>query len=136
MLRIAALSVSLLFLSLPATAASSKCANAQDQATMTQCAGEDFAAADKKLNASYKEIQKRLTGDADGKALFVKAQRAWIAFRDAECAFSAGGASGGSIYPMLVASCKTDLTKQRNDQLRKYLSCEEGDTSCPVPAAN
>ncbi|MBA8838074.1 lysozyme inhibitor LprI family protein [Ochrobactrum sp. RH2CCR150] len=136
MLRITALSVSLLFLSLPATAASNKCANAQDQATMTQCAGEDFSAADKKLNASFKEIQKRLADDADGKKLFVKAQRAWIAFRDAECAFTTADASGGSIYPMLVASCKTDLTKQRNEQFQKYLSCEEGDTSCPVPAAN
>lgn len=136
MLRTAALGLASLFLCLPATAASKKCADAQDQATMTQCAGEDFSAADKKLNASFREIQKRLADDADGKARFVKAQRAWIAFRDAECAFNAGNSSGGSIYPMLVASCKKDLTEQRNKQLRTYLSCEEGDLSCPVPAAN
>lgn len=134
MLRIAAVGLASLFLCLPATAASKKCANAQDQATMTQCAGDDFSAAETKLAGNFREIQKRLADDADGKARFVKAQRAWIAFRDAECGFNAGNSSGGSIYPMLVASCKTDLTEQRNKQLRTYLSCEEGDLSCPVPA--
>ena len=64
----------------------------------------------------------------------VNAQRAWIAYRDAECNFSSANAEGGSVYPMVVSTCLDDLTKARTDTLKGYLSCEEGDLACPVPA--
>ena len=95
--------------------ASSDCENAQDQATMNKCANDDFAKADKQLNAHYREIEKRLADDA-------------------ECNFSASGTAGGSVHPMTVAKCREKLTTERNKQFSEYLNCEEGDLSCPVPS--
>ena len=110
------------------------CANAQDQATMNACAGKDFDKADKALNDVYRQINARLKDDAATKKLLVDAQKSWIAFRDSECTFQSSASVGGSIYPLLVANCRTGLTNDRVKQLKAYLSCQEGDMSCPVPA--
>lgn len=110
------------------------CDDAESQSAMTACYGDALKAADKALNATYGKIEHRLRDDPDTKKLLVAAERAWIAFRDAECAFSASGAEGGSIYPMTLSICMTDLTEARTAQLAAFLHCEEGDTSCPVPA--
>ena len=109
------------------------CANASDQATMNQCAGQDFKAADKELNAVYQQITGRLKDNPDGKKLLVSAQRAWVGFRDAECKFSSSTVTGGSVYPWVYSSCLTGVTKVRAETLKRYLKCEEGDMSCPVP---
>ncbi|WP_085713125.1 MULTISPECIES: lysozyme inhibitor LprI family protein [unclassified Pseudomonas] len=111
------------------------CANASDQATMNQCAGQEYKAADKELNAVYQQITARLKDNAEGKKLLVSAQRAWIGFRDAECNFSASGVAGGSVYPLIYSNCLTSVTKVRTEALKQYLKCEEGDLSCPVPGA-
>ena len=64
----------------------------------------------------------------------VAAERAWVAFRDAECAFQGGPIDqAGTIRPLVVADCRTGLTEARLKDFQGYLSCEEGDTSCPVP---
>ena len=109
--------------------------NDQSQAGMDICADTDFKAADARLNADYGEIRKRLADDADARKLLQESQRAWIAFRDAECKFSSSGVDGGSVYPMVHALCLQGLTDERIMQLGAYLKCEEGDMSCPVPAA-
>jgi uncharacterized protein YecT (DUF1311 family) len=109
------------------------CENATDQATMNQCAAQQNAAADKELNALYQQITTRLKAEPERKKLLVGAQRAWVAFRDAECKFSASGVEGGSVYPLIYSSCTTDLTKARVQTFRNYLKCQEGDLSCPVP---
>ncbi|MFI8648200.1 lysozyme inhibitor LprI family protein [Pseudomonas iridis] len=111
------------------------CANASDQATMNQCAGQDYKAADKELNAVYQQITGRLKDNPDGKKLLVSAQRAWIGFRDAECKFSSSGVTGASVYPLIYSNCMTAVTKVRVEALKQYLKCEEGDMSCPVPGA-
>lgn len=123
------------FLFTPLADAAIDCANASDQATMNQCAGQDFKAADKELNTVYQQISGRLKDNPDGKKLLVSAQRAWLGFRDAECKFSSSGVTGGSVYPWVYSSCLTGLTKVRVEALKQYLKCEEGDMSCPVPGA-
>jgi len=109
------------------------CDNASDQATMNQCAAQQNAAADKELNALYQQITSRFKGNPDNKKLLVGAQRAWVAFRDAECKFSASGVEGGSVYPLIYSNCVTELTKARVQTFKNYLKCQEGDLSCPVP---
>ncbi|CAI8740789.1 lysozyme inhibitor LprI family protein [Pseudomonas sp. IT-P4] len=109
------------------------CDNAHDQATMNQCAAQQNAAADKELNALYQQITSRLKSNPDGKKQLVGAQRAWVAFRDAECRFSASGVEGGSVYPLIYGNCTTELTKARVQTFKQYLKCQEGDLSCPVP---
>ncbi|MFL8990190.1 lysozyme inhibitor LprI family protein [Pseudomonas sp. QLc11A] len=109
------------------------CDNASNQATMNQCAAQQNAAADKELNALYQQITSRFKGNPDNKKLLVGAQRAWVAFRDAECKFSASGVEGGSVYPLIYSNCTTELTKARVQTFKNYLKCQEGDMSCPVP---
>ncbi|MDX8499642.1 lysozyme inhibitor LprI family protein [Mesorhizobium sp. VK4C] len=98
---------------------------------MTICANTDYEAADAKLNAAYKD----LVGGNDGKAnkLLQTAQRAWIAFRDAECAYSTADSEGGSIHPMEVSQCLTELTNERTKQLTSGPNCQDGDPSCASP---
>jgi uncharacterized protein YecT (DUF1311 family) len=97
------------------------------------CADADYKAADAKLNQAYAKVMKRLGDDADGRKLLQGAQRAWIAFRDAECNFQTNGSKDGTIYPMEVSLCRRGLTEERTKALDAYLNCGEGDPSCPVP---
>lgn len=131
--------LSILVVAFPLSLSAAKaddCANAQTQADIDQCIGKSFQESDKKLNQSYKQIEARLKGDAASTKLLVSAQRAWVAFRDAECSFQAGPIEGaGTMYPATLAGCKGALTQKRLEDFKGYLNCQEGDTSCPVPAA-
>ena len=106
--------------------------------TITAVASDDVAAdfkkADRELNTVYRAVEARLADDRAAKTRLVQAQRAWIAFRDAECTFKSSGSDGGSVAPTITTICKTALTADRTEQLHAYLNCEEGDLSCPVPA--
>ena len=116
--------------------AAANCANASDEAALNQCASTSLKASDGELNTLYRQIQKRVNGDADKTKLLVAAQRAWVTFRDAECNFSSAGVTGGTLYPLAVTQCRDGLTKDRIKTFKTYLNCEEGDLSCSVPAAN
>jgi len=102
------------------------CKEPQTQADMTICAGRDLADADKALNAQYQVTRKALKErDAGasaelkgGEEAMVKAQRAWLAYRDAQCASVGFQARGGSMEPMLVSSCEADLTRKRTAELK------------------
>ncbi|MDJ1464299.1 lysozyme inhibitor LprI family protein [Nitratireductor sp. GZWM139] len=106
------------------------CDDAQTQADMTQCAGKSYQAADKKLNARYGDAMKRYESNEEARTLLRDAQRAWIAFRDAECDLATLGVRGGSIEPMIRAQCLEDLTEDRSDQLEDLVDCQEGDLNC------
>ncbi|MEO8810923.1 MAG: lysozyme inhibitor LprI family protein [Rhodanobacter sp.] len=110
------------------------CANANSQADMSMCAEAAYKKVDAELNAAYRHIMERLKSNQASARLLVTAQKSWLGFRDAECAFNSSGTAGGSIQPMLVTQCREDLTRKRVQQLKNYLQCQEGDTSCPVPA--
>jgi uncharacterized protein YecT (DUF1311 family) len=118
-----------------AVAKADDCANAITQGEMNQCAAKESKAADHELNSLYKQITARLKDNPDAKNMLVKAQRAWIGFRDAECEFSASGVEGGSVYPLIYDNCITTQTKARVEAFKTYLKCKEGDLSCPVPEA-
>ncbi|WP_313696967.1 lysozyme inhibitor LprI family protein [Achromobacter sp.] len=110
-----------------------KCDQASTQTDMNLCADQAYRQSDAELNAAYKEATARLKDSKDALTQLQSAQKAWLFFRDAECAFSSTGVTGGSAYPMVLSMCLDKLTKARTKELRAYLVCEEGDTSCPVP---
>jgi uncharacterized protein YecT (DUF1311 family) len=106
----------------------------QTQSGLNACADAAYRKADAGLNGAYRDIMRRLKDDAPTTKLLVTAQKAWIGYRDAECAFADSANAGGSIYPMAVSMCLEAMTKKRAAELGAYLKCGEGDTSCPVPA--
>ncbi len=111
-------------------AARAACGPEATQTELNICAGAEFDAADAELNELYKQLTARLGAD---KASLVAAQRAWVAYRDAECDFVASGVVGGSIHSMIRGECLSDLTRARSADFKSFLACEEGDLSCPVP---
>lgn len=121
------------FLAAAPAAAADRCAAAADQTAMTACYEKALKTADAALNASYREIEGRLADDPATKKRLVGAQKAWLAFRDAECRFSTSAVEGGSMAPTLTAICLQEMTAARTSELKGYLACEEGDLSCPVP---
>ncbi len=137
--------LALLALPLPALAQEDApeldCDNAQTQVEMTGCASQDFDEADAALNAQYKKTRAAMRQmDADFEAdqhgaeeQLLKAQRAWVAFRDAECAYSTQASEGGSIHPMEVSQCLTKLTETRTKQLTAATTCSDGDVNCTSP---
>ncbi|MBB3409132.1 uncharacterized protein YecT (DUF1311 family) [Rhizobium sp. BK316] len=103
------------------------CDNAETQADMTSCAQARYDEADKGLNAQYKKtraamvaIDKDLDADMKGaEQALLKAQRAWITYRDAQCENYGFQARGGTMEPMLVAGCLADLTDLRTKELKE-----------------
>jgi len=66
----------------------------------------EYAASDKALNETYRQLQSRLN-PADQIKLR-DAQRLWLTFRDADCAVTSG----------VVGDCAMERTDQRTEQLR------------------
>ncbi|HEY8900937.1 MAG TPA: lysozyme inhibitor LprI family protein [Chthoniobacterales bacterium] len=93
---------------------------AQTQSEMNQQAAEDLAKANRKLNAVYAEV--RATLDAEAQAKLKVAQRAWLAFRDAEADFQGdAGARGGTMQPLIVNEVRQRLTETRTKDLQALL---------------
>jgi uncharacterized protein YecT (DUF1311 family) len=96
----------------------------QSQQGMNQCEGEAFDRADKALNAEWAKVVANYKGEKPAQKLMLDGQRAWLTYRDAQCELAAYENLGGSIWPMLVAGCKADLTRQRTHQLVEMLQGE------------
>ena len=99
------------------------CANAQTQLEMNMCWGNQYKAADTKLNAVYREFTSKLSPEET--AQLKTAQLAWIKFRDANCEFVADAYKGGSIRPMIAAMCLADVTNARTSELKTQMKERE-----------
>lgn len=120
-----------LFISSGFVAAGEACNNANTQLALTECTGQAYQAADDELNKAYQVLVSKLESSSISLEKLREAQRAWIGFRDAECAFESSAVEGGSAQPMVRNGCLEALTKARTQRLKEHASCEEGDLSCP-----
>lgn len=103
------------------------CKDAQTQSDMNICAAQDYEAADKVLNRQWLATKKAATAWDDvvageGRARgaeerLLKAQRAWLAYRDSQCETLGFSFEGGSIQPLVVSNCLADLTRKRTEEL-------------------
>jgi uncharacterized protein YecT (DUF1311 family) len=108
---------------------------AMAQSEMNRCADQDARAADAELNHVYEDLLSKTKGDANATRKLRDAQRAWVAFRDAqlEALYPAQDKQReyGTIYPMCYAIVATAMTKERTAQLRRMLQdrdpCDTGD---------
>ena len=114
------------------------CDDPQTQLALNTCAGMDFERADERLNAQWRETVDRMKALDAGidraedsqpghYETLLAGQRAWLAFRDAQCRSEGFMARGGSMQPMLVSQCKTYLTELRTEQLRVLAAGPEGE---------
>jgi uncharacterized protein YecT (DUF1311 family) len=85
---------------------------------MVECIGVEVQAQDARLNRAYQAAIARLERPRQ-KAALQKAQRAWIAFRDADCA-SYLDEDWGSIARVEANQCVLDRTRQRADELEVF----------------
>ncbi len=90
----------------------------QSTAGMIGCIGAELKLQDARLNRAYQAAQKRMTLPRQ-KAALTKAQRAWIAFRDADCA-SRYDAAWGTLSRIEANSCVLDRTADRADELEAF----------------
>lgn len=86
------------------------------------------AAAERDLDTAYRALRERL--DARAQADLRDAERAWIAFRDKECAFRARGAKDGEAARSV---CMAELARRRSEELGARLDCIERDGDCATP---
>ncbi len=99
------------------------------QSELNACAARDYAVADRAMNAQWRVTLARVRARdrENGKDSFgpptterlLKSQRAWLAYRDAECALESEEARGGSMQPMLQAGCLARLTEARTEALKQ-----------------
>lgn len=85
---------------------------------MIACAGAELKLQDARLNRAYQAAMKRLDQPRQRAAL-QKAQRAWIAFRDADCA-SLYDQDWGTLSRIEANACMLDHTARRADALEQY----------------
>jgi uncharacterized protein YecT (DUF1311 family) len=133
MLRLMGVFVAMLMLlPLGAVAENLNCAGSQYE--MNQCAAKTLQAEDVELNTRY---QAAMGGadDATAKDLFRNAQRAWLAYRDATCAWEGDAARGGTLRPLLEISCAEQMTRQRLLELSHGLERREPGLSAGVMLA-
>jgi len=98
---------------------SDPCANPLSQFEMNQCAGKAFRAADATMNQVYRNLVSLL--DEAEKPQLKEAQTAWLKYRDTNCDFVADQYKGGSIRPLILASCLADMTKRRATEIKTQI---------------
>lgn len=85
-----------------------------------KCGDAEIEFQDARLNKAYKADMADLADSPEVKAALLKAQRAWIAFRDADCA-TVQELSGGTIAPIYVQNCYLKHTARRAQELEDLL---------------
>jgi uncharacterized protein YecT (DUF1311 family) len=115
--------VLLVVIGIARSAGSLDCDNANTTVDMKQCAQIEYDKADKELNDAYKKVMTavKASGNPKAKDKLVAAQRAWIDFRDKDCAFEASVFEGGTIYGLIYTGCLTTRTQTRTQELLSFV---------------
>ena len=111
--------------------AHANCKDPQSNAEMKMCAEQDWKKADADLNIAFnkaiagaREADRTATGIGyenrrSSEAMLREAQRAWIAFRGANCNYQYQIYFGGTHAGLAYLLCKADMTKARLKELRQ-----------------
>ena len=110
------------------------CSNADNlpQQGMNYCAYQDWQIADEALNAAWPKVRAHMKSidestreyfpeQAIAEESLLKAQRAWIIYRDGHCEAEGGQFAGGSIQPLIINSCKASMTRKRTEELLQLM---------------
>jgi len=99
-------------------AAPDPCANAVTTLEINTCLASQAAAVEADLNRYYNAAVKRLRaekGESVTKVLpeLIRAEKAWLAYRDAECGAVETYWEGGTIRGSMVLTCRMSVTRLR-----------------------
>lgn len=100
------------------------------QLDMNECAAQRFEAARARLELHYGTALGCLNTESAEELRQV--QRAWLAYRDAECQWQAAPYEGGSIQPLVFVGCLAELTERRADALEHIVSEAHAMGGCGV----
>jgi uncharacterized protein YecT (DUF1311 family) len=110
----------------PAELRDHHCDAPEAQQDMNFCEEDEFHRADADLNRVWRrliaQVQANNRSDntgGEGERRWRAAQRAWVAFRDAECNVAGLDELGGSMEPMVVSGCLTRMTRARIAELEQ-----------------
>ena len=107
-----------LLLAGPVAAQEHPCDGMMNQVELNECSFVAWEQADAELNDAYAAAMRVVEGYGGTVADHLRtAQRAWIAFRDADCATEAAFWGGGTGQPMILYGCLETITLQRTDDL-------------------
>ena len=96
------------------------CGKKTSTLAVVECVQEKTNVADQRLNAAYKALQAQI--DANQRQPLLTAQRLWVQYRDANCAFY--GTHDGSIRQVQAAECLRSMTEDRARELEKAASLD------------
>lgn len=82
-----------------------------------QCVGDELKVQDARLNRNYAKAMKDLTPEQQAKLR--TAQRAWLAFKDADCR-SLQDDAWGTLSRVSANMCVLERTTERADELAAY----------------
>ena len=87
---------------------------------MNACYGQQAQAGDSLETAAFAMAKAALLSKRAEARLpqLEAAEKAWTAYRDAQCQAEAGLNAGGSIVPLVVARCRTGLARRRAEELK------------------
>lgn len=102
-----------------------ECQDMPDNASIGMCLDDVFKESDAQLNLKYQKLVSRLKTSSleENKELLsrlVKAQRAWITFKDTTCELEGMQMYGGSGQGLQVLSCHLEMTEKRIEDLIRY----------------
>jgi|GEM_PF-288163 len=99
---------------------------------MLDCIDTETKRQDGRLNKAYKEAMAQLSPDR--KKQLQQAQRAWIGYRDANCAFYADP-EGGTMARLVASDCFMSATATRAKELESLAGMPTEQSRQPLPVA-
>ncbi len=98
----------------------SHCVENSDGATASiiECIGAEYKQQDERLNKAYKTLMSEVSPERQKQ--LKTAQRAWISFRDANCAFY-DDPEGGTLARISANDCMMTTTAKRATELESFL---------------
>lgn len=112
------------------------CENPMAQQEMNWCAGQDLEVAENEAADQWQDTLAVLKAqdaeeiDSGGFETDVRvfklmqSQVGWSTYVDAHCALEGFAARGGSLEPLLVATCRARLARQRTAELKSLIETE------------
>ena len=113
-------------------AQATNCSEPITQMAMNHCASADHQREDTAMTVQWRKTlaymrkqDRYTTPNTDKRRSYsdtlLDSQRAWLRYRDTQCAIEGYVARGGSMEPMLIAACKANLTAARRRDLAELM---------------